>query len=881
MEKDLIVDITSPSATDGRLTGGKGSGLAKLIRIVGEGNVPYAKVVTTNFSKKLFKNEEIINLVKDLDRKLEEGDEEEAEVIAKEIRKNIESLSLPKDLLDALKHSVEDFKKRGLKNRVAIRSSGVAEDLPAAAFAGQYETFLNVSLDDDLTTYILKCIGSAFGWRVVDYRRNLRERGLLKKSELELMREGLIAVIIQTMVDAEKAGVAFSIDPDTGNKNVGVIQAIYGLGELIVQGSENASWTAFTKRPGVKVLGTIPPIDPQRNMLVYDPVAQENRIIPPSEHDPRVLTRGEAARLAGFVTKIEESNGLPMDVEFAIEEGKVYVTQARPESVHAFRVALTLYKLKEEPKEPPLYTGIAVGTKIASGIIVKVADHVEAREKTGEYNKRGLKPVLVTSMTTPDWEAVMSLEKVSAILCERGNRTSHAAIVSRERGIPCAVGVNGVLGLEEGRTITLDCTTGEARIYGGELPYEVQEVELREIPETSTDVLVNIGSPHEALKVSQLPSGGSSLVRIEFIVSSTGLHPVFALNADRIGHDRWAEDVKEKFPIGGFITSLADEYVERLKTGIAIVAAAFYPRKIIVRFSDFKTNEYGSLTGAVYYEIWCECGVSISLKERKRCPICGSKDVESKKIDLEFYEENPMLGFRGASRYIHRSFKDAFNLELEAFTRVHKLGLKNAVPMVPFVRTLEEAREVNELIISAFKKASLEQPEIIFMAEVPSIFLIPREFSKYCDGFSIGSNDLTQLTLGIDRDCEILAREFNEADPAVTKAIEMLCEGAHSMEPVRTVGICGQAPSDLGRDFIKFLTIHLDSIGVNPDKVAETLVTVKEIEDELRKSFEECNHSHEELSKKLGITENNARYLLKKLVDAPNQKIESSIIFPS
>ncbi len=290
--EDLIVDIKSPKAADGRLTGGKGSSLAKLIKIVGEENVPTAKIVTTMFSTILLEDERLLKLVRDLDRKLSEAEEEKAEEITNKIRKTIESMHLPRKLSYALNLMREEFKKDTAKGRIAIRSSGIVEDLPAAAFAGQYETFLNISVDGDLAQYVLRCIASAFGWRVVDYRWNLRKRDILKKSEEELLSEGLIAVILQTMVDADKAGVAFSIDPDTGNKNVGVIQAIYGLGELIVQGTENASWTAFTKKPRVETLGTVTPENPQKYKLVYNPETRENQVVEVGSHDARVLTRG-------------------------------------------------------------------------------------------------------------------------------------------------------------------------------------------------------------------------------------------------------------------------------------------------------------------------------------------------------------------------------------------------------------------------------------------------------------------------------------------------------------------------------------------------------------------------------------------------------------
>ena len=866
VSENLIVNIEEKIATDGRFTGGKGANLAKLFHILGKDNVPYAVMVTTEFAKMLLNDPDIVDLVKELDAALAKDDEDEAKKIAKKIRDVIENIKTQPKLIVLLEKKIEILKMRVGRDRVAVRSSGITEDMATAAFAGQFETYLNVPLDSsNVIKYVLKCIASAFGWRVIDYRQDLRKKKILDMSEVELLKQGLISVVIQTMVDSEKAGVAFSIDPDTGNRNVGVIQAVYGLGEMIVQGKESASWTAFIKEPEVKVLGTIPPKDPQKEMLVYDEKTKSNRDVPVGVHDPQVLTFDEATQVANHVTAIERHYKKPMDVEYAIENGEVFITQARPETVHATRTVLTLFKLKKEPKKDPLYIGIPVGTKIASGIVAKAETPEEAMKEISEFNKKGIKPMLITSMTTPDWEVVMSLEKVSALICERGSRTSHAAIVSRERGIPCAVGVVGVLNIEDGDKITLDCSTGEARIFAGEIPFEVQEIELKKIPETITKIMVNIGSPDEALHISQLPSQGSSLVRIEFVVTSTELHPVFALRADQLGPERWADDVKKKYPL---ITSLPDEYVKRLKTGVAIIAGAFKPRKIIVRFSDFKTNEYASLPGAVYYEINCKCGKSISLKPQKKCPICDSTDVELNKIELEFQENNPMIGFRGASRYIDEFFSEAYALELEAFTQVHELGLTNAVPMIPFIRTTVEAEKVTELIKNAFQKKGLKIPDIIFMAEVPSICIIPKVFSKYCDGFSIGSNDLTQLTLGIDRDSEKIAWQFDESDPAVTKSIEMLCEGAHSMNPERTVGICGQAPSDLGKDFLKFLTMHLDSIGVNPDKVVETLLSVKEIEKELIEVIKRNNKNHVKIAKELGITRVNSKYLIKKFASA-------------
>jgi len=448
VSENLIVNIEEEIAADGRFTGGKGSSLAKLFHILGKDNVPYAVMATTEFAKILLNDPAIVDLVKELDAALAKDDEDEARKIAKKIIDLIENIKTNPMLIALLEKKIEMLKERVGRNRVAVRSSGITEDMATAAFAGQFETYLNVQLDSSsVIKYVLKCIASAFGWRVIDYRQDLRKKKILDMSEAELLKQGLISVVIQTMVDSEKAGVAFSIDPNTGNRNVGVIQAVYGLGEMIVQGKESASWTAFVKEPEVKVLGTIPPKDPQKEMLVYDEKTKENCEVAVGLFDPRVLTFDEAKQVANHVTAIEKNYKKPMDVEYAIENGKVFITQARPETVHATRTVLTLFKLKETPKAAPIYIGIPVGTKIASGSVAKAETPEEAVREIAEYHNKGIKPMLVTSMTTPDWEVVMSLEKVSAIICERGSRTSHAAIGSRERGIPCAVGVVGALSL--------------------------------------------------------------------------------------------------------------------------------------------------------------------------------------------------------------------------------------------------------------------------------------------------------------------------------------------------------------------------------------------------------------------------------------------------
>ncbi|TRO41258.1 hypothetical protein E2P42_03345, partial [Candidatus Bathyarchaeota archaeon] len=415
VSENLIVNIEEEIAADGRYTGGKGANLAKLFHILGKGNVPYAVMATTEFAKILLNDPEIVDSVTELDVVLAKDDEAEAKKLAKKIRDMIENIKTHPELIELLEKKIEIMKERVGRNRVAVRSSGITEDMATAAFAGQFETYLNVKLESSsVIKYVLKCIASAFGWRVIDYRQDLRKKKILELSEVDLLKQGLISVVIQTMIDSEKSGVAFSIDPNTGNRNVGVIQAVYGLGEMIVQGKESASWTGFVKEPEVKILGTLPTKSPQKEMMVYDEKTKSNRDIPVGLRDPRVITFDEANQVAKHVTSIEKSYGKPMDVEYAVENGKVFITQARPETVHATRTVLTLFKLTKKPKEAPLFVGIPVGTKIASGAVSKAENPEEAVKEIVEFNKKGIKPMLVTSMTTPDWEVVMSLEKVSA-----------------------------------------------------------------------------------------------------------------------------------------------------------------------------------------------------------------------------------------------------------------------------------------------------------------------------------------------------------------------------------------------------------------------------------------------------------------------------------
>ena len=990
-EGKFFVSIWDEEAVDPRITGGKGSGLAKLCRGIADlkalglpVDVPFAVVLTPNFMRRLVSTDPgLIEKVKELEEALARG--REVNELLREIRERILSLRFPPELEEALDRAVkmlrEEAEKAGKEEpiRVAVRSSGLAEDLPTASFAGQYETFLNVPLSDRerLKEAILKCLASAYGDRVVDYRQKLRTRGIKVPSETEILARGLFAIIIQLMVDSEISGVGFSLEPESGNTKIIKSTACLGLGELGVQGrvptaeiyaaklDKEREVELFGKRVRTPVvcLGVNPPSKPQREKMVWDPETGRNIIVEVKEpYNPRIANDAQAFLISLAVSHLEKTvgKGKPVDVEFAWEKGRLYLLQVRPETVHAAKskAVIETYSLVERP--PPgslLGTGLNVGTKIASGPLLPLelsdlpTEELTARIRllkrilTKMASELGIKPILYTKITSPPWEPVMKRDLISGIITELGNRTSHPAIISREEGLACSVGTKGLsekvgqladlywgaactkcdfcavgeVGKQEvpeacpacggelfvvkvKEPVTLDCTRGEARIYRGALKYKVEKRELKKIPSPKTRVAVNCGSPMEALHVSLLPGVSKvGLAREEFIAAWIQVHPVFCVEASRVKAEGgfWAPEVEELFPPGA---DPREEWVYRLTLGMSLIAASFYPREVILRFSDFKTNEYATLIGAVYYELKCpRCGRGLALKAYENCPRCGSP-VEARKVELEPKEANPMLGWRGVSRYLDPRFKDAFMMEVEAMLRCHKKGLTNLVPMFPFVRHPEEAKQVTELVKEAFRREGLRHPKMIFMAEVPSIGFVPYLFNPWCDGYSFGTNDYTQLITGTDRDSPLLP--FNEDIPAVRMAIATVADSAH-MENYRRfgilgpasdkvdpeevgaypkeLGVCGQAPSDLP-GFLKFLAVYLDYVSVNPDAVMKTLEELEKAERELAELCERCGYDPEkvalELSKEFelwdpfgtgrpGVSEFRARWLMAKLGVGP------------
>ena len=768
------------SKEDTLLVGGKNANLGEMYNKLADVGVPVPNgfAVTAEgydyFIKFNNLEEKIHNILKGLDT----HNIEDLHKRGEEIRNLIKNGEFPEDLkneiLDAFQKLKEEY---GEDLTVAVRSSATAEDLPNASFAGQQETYLNVS-EKDLLEKIKYCFASLFTDRAISYREDKGFDHFKVK----------LSVGVQKMVrsDVGSSGVMFTIDPDNGCPNVIVINSVFGLGELIVQGKvvpdefivfkDKENFPIISKKLGEKI-----------KKIVY---AEEGGVkeVETTQEERKIfsLTDEEISLLAKYGYLIEKHYGKAMDIEWAKDgvENKLYIVQARPETVHSVKQVWYEYKLKT--KSEPILKGIAIGSQITSGKVRVIKDV----EKINEFQAG---EILVTEMTDPDWEPIMKIAK--GIITERGSRTCHAAIVSRELGIPAVVGVSGALEkLKTGDEITIDNSQGlEGKIYKGILEYEVIEHKLEKIPDTKTKVYVNIGEPDEALEKWYLPVKGVGLAREEFIIASEiKIHP----NA-LIDYPNLPEEIKHK--IDELTKGYEDKkqyYIDKLAEGIAKIALAFYPHEVIVRFSDFKTNEYRNLIGGDLYEP---------------------------------KEENPMIGWRGASRYYHPNFRKAFELEVLAIKKVREaMKLKNIVVMVPFCRTPEEGREVVEII-----KSIIQDPElkIYVMCEIPSNVILADEFLEIFDGMSIGSNDLTQLVLGIDRDNEILAGVGDERNKAVLKMLEEVIKKCR--ERNKYVGICGQAPSDFP-EIVEFLVKNgITSISVNPDAVIRTIELVQKTEEKI------------------------------------------------
>lgn len=709
------------------------------------------------------------------------------------IRNLIIDTPLPSDLEGEIRRAYRELVRKTGCTDVAVRSSATIEDSEEHSFAGQHDTFLNVTTEEMLLDRVRRCFASLFTDRAISYRR---DRGFTNG-------DVNIAVVVQQMVrsDLAASGVLFTIDPESGAENVVYITSSYGFGELVVQGRVNPD-QFYVFKPGLqkgskaiieKRLGS------KQKKLVCANGALREEDVTPEEQQRFSISDDEVLQLAHWALQIEEHYGRPMDIEWAKDgiSHRLFIVQARPETVHGVQRASTLENYVLEESGKLLVCGEPVGSKIGQGPARVIRDVSEiGRFRPGE--------VLVTEMTDPDWEPIMKI--AAAIVTERGGRTCHAAIISRELGIPCVIGAEGAMQkIQTGQEITVDCSQGEGRVFAGRLKFRIDRIDVAQLPRTRTKIMMNVGIPEMAFAQARIPNDGVGLAREEFIISShIGIHPKALLEYEqlkaRAAHDsQIAQIIKQIDERTVGYTDKAQFFVDKLASGVAKIAAAFWPNDVIVRLSDFKSNEYASLIGGALYEP---------------------------------NESNPMIGWRGASRYYDPKYKDAFGLECRAIKKARdEWGLTNIKVMIPFCRTPEEGKRVIETMAEFGLRQGENDLEVYVMCEIPSNVILAEEFAEIFDGFSIGSNDLTQLTLGLDRDSELVAHLYDERNEAVKRLVKRVIDVAHRKG--RKIGICGQAPSDFP-EFAEFLVeCGIDSISLNPDTVIKTRLLVAEKEKEL------------------------------------------------
>lgn len=795
-ERSLILWFNEVGIADIPLVGGKNASLGEMIQQLAPHGVSVPNgFATTSYGYRYFIEASGLEArLRSLFSDLDVSDVNNLRQHGKQARSLILQASFPVALQNAIAQAYNQLcNLYGFDTDVAVRSSATAEDLPDASFAGQQETYLNVSGVQGVLEACHKCFASLFTDRAISYRHS---RGFDHFSVA-------LSTGIQKMVrsDLASAGVMFSIDTETGFKNAALITAAYGLGENVVQGAVNPD-EYFVFKPTLKA-GFRPILNKRLGSkeikMVCDDGSKFCKNVPVSRDEQRqfALVDDEILQLARWACLIEDhysqihGHYTPMDMEWAKDgmTGELFIVQARPETVQSQKSQniLRSYQFLEVINQVPILTGRAVGEAIGQGKARVILDVNKIDQiKSGE--------VLVTDKTDPDWEPIM--KKASAIVTNSGGRTCHAAIIAREMGIPAIVGCgNATEVIKTGQEVTISCAEGEeGRVYAELLPYEVKELPLENLPRTRTKILMNVGNPGEAFSLSAIPSDGVGLARMEFIIANhIQTHPLALIHYDKL------EDESVKMKIAA-LTALYDDkpqyFVDKLAQGVGTIAAAFYPNQVIVRMSDFKTNEYANLL--------------------------GGKQFEPK-------EENPMLGWRGASRYYDQRYCDAYALECQALKRVREeMGLTNVIPMIPFCRTPDEGRRVLAEMAKHGLERGREGLQIYVMCELPSNVIMAEEFCEVFDGFSIGSNDLTQLTLGLDRDSALVAHLFDERNEGVKRMVKMAIATAKRNN--RKIGICGQAPSDYP-EFAKFLVeLGIDSISLNPDSVLKTLLIVAEAE---------------------------------------------------
>ena len=777
MARTFIKNLNEISMQDFDAVGGKNSSLGEMLNNLTKLgiNVPGGFAITSSAFNEFISNSKIDKVISKELANLNVENLSDLRRAGKKIRGLILKTPLPQNLISEIQQAWLDVSKSG--KSFAVRSSATAEDLPDASFAGQQETFLNINGFDNLIDAVRKVYASLFTDRAISYRRLRNFKGSLS-----------ISVGVQEMVrsDIGASGVAFTLDTESGYRGSIFITSSYGLGEGIVQGTVNPDEFYVFKEALEK--NDFPIIKKSLGEKAKKMIFADNNLpgksvkyirVPKKETNKFSLTNSEIIELAKCAKTIEDHYKVPMDIEWAKDgkDKKIYILQARPETVQS-KVSnyFERYTLKE--KGELIVSGKSVGQKIGTGTAKVVKDISEIENiRPGD--------VLVTDMTDPDWEPVMKI--ASGIVTNRGGRTCHAAIIARELGIPAIVGCNTATKfILNNSKVTVSCGEGnEGRVYKGELDYKVEKIKFGSMPGVPLKIMMNVGNPDKAMSFSMLPNEGVGLARVEFIINKMiGIHPKALLDMTAVDKQT-ARKIQDK--IAGY-SDPKTFFIEKLSEGIATIAASFSPKPVIVRLSDFKSNEYANLMGGKYFEP---------------------------------NEENPMLGFRGAGRYISEDFRECFELECEALKKVRNdMGLTNVQLMIPFVRTIEEAKNVVALLEQNGLKRGQNDLKVLMMSEIPSNALLAEDFLSYFDGMSIGSNDMTQLTLGLDRDSALVSDIFDERDAAVKKMLSLTISACKSKG--KYVGICGQGPSDHS-DFAAWLLKEgIDSISLNPDTVIET-----------------------------------------------------------
>lgn len=789
--KKYILNFSEISYRDVPLVGGKNASLGEMIKVLSKKgiNIPSGFALTTKAYWYFLKFNKLDQKLKKIFEKFNPKSLKSLQETGKISRNLILKAKFPEDLKDEIVKAYQELVKEYNQENidVAVRSSGVAEDTPSMSFAGMFETYLNISGEKNLLKAIKKCLASAFNDRVISYR---------EEKNVPHLRFALSAGI-QKMIrsDLSSSGVIFTLDTETGFQNIVLINSIFGVGEMIVKGKVTPDeFYVFkpTLKQGLKSI-IVKNLGRKTKKYIYRKEGGLKEVQISKRDQLRFsLTDDEILTLAKWACLIEEHYKIPQDIEWAKDgkSDKLFVVQSRPETVHTPKEAKFYEEYEIKTKERPILSGIAIGNKIGQGKVKIIPDI----SKISQFQKG---EVLVTKMTDPDWVSIFPL--ASAIITDEGAKTCHASIISRELGIPCIVGTKTATKiLKNGKDITVDCTSGEGRIFTGKLPFKIRRYDLKEIPKLPTKIMVNIGAPEIAFKTSFLPNEGVGLARIEFILAEkVRIHPLALYHYRELKikakKDKKIKEIVKKIEeITIEHKDKKEHFIKELTEGIAQIAAAFYPKPVIVRLSDLKTNEYQALVGGELFEP---------------------------------EEANPMLGWRGASRYYDEKFKPAFEMECQAIKRAREVfGLKNIWAMIPFCRTPEEGKRVLELMQKNGLEKGKDDLKVIVMCEIPSNVVLADKFLEIFDGMSIGSNDLTQLVLGLDRDSALITKVGDERNEAVKKMVSKVIQECNKRK--KYCGICGQAPSDY-LEFAGFLIKEgIESISLNPDTVIKTILNL-------------------------------------------------------